>query len=120
MEVDPVKWITDVELGVVQNGRNIAQMNTQLSSLQLEVRDSKIASKERSDERLAIIQRRFDQAESLGGRRLGVAASFLVTICTAVWFVIIQPMQEQIVILERRMMDAERTISVLDSEPDEL
>lgn len=116
MEIDPVKWITDVEQAVVRNGRHIAQLNTQISQVQLDVRDSKVASKERSDERLEAIMHRFDEAEKLGGRRLGVGASFFVTVCTALWFVVVQPMQEKIMLLERRMIDAERIISVLDSE----
>lgn len=116
MEIDPVKWITDVERAVVQNGRHIAQLNTQIAQVQLEVRDSKVASKERSDERLAAIMTRFDAAEKLGGRRLGVAASFFVTACTALWFVVVQPMQESIAVLERRMLDAERIIAVLGAE----
>jgi len=44
MEIDPVKWITDVEQAVVRNGRHIAQLNTQISQVQLDVRDSKVAS----------------------------------------------------------------------------
>ena len=118
MEIDPVKWISDVERGVVQNGRAISQLNTQIAQVQLDVRDSKIASKERSDERLEAIMNRFDQAERISGRRMGLAASFFFTVLTAVWFVVIQPLQEQIAMLDRRILDAERTIAVLISEPD--
>lgn len=118
MEIDPVKWISDVEQAVVQNGRAITALNTQVSQVQLDVRDAKVASKERSDERLEAIMERFDQAERLGGRRLGVGASFFVTVCTAIWFVVVQPMQDTIAILERRMLDAERTIAVLSADSD--
>lgn len=118
MEIDPVKWITDVEQAVVRNGRTIAQLHAQLSSVQAEVREAKVDSKERSDERLEAIMARFDQAEKLGGRRLGVGASFLVTVCTAIWFVVVQPMQEQIALLDRRLLDAERTIAVLHADSD--
>ena len=85
----------------------------------------------RSDERLDYIKERFDNGERrfdrledliVGNRQemieerrriLGAATSVFLSVLTAAWFVIVQPMQEQLAILERRILDVEtRTLSV--------
>ena len=99
-----------------KNTVNIARLFERVDQLQIAVIDSREESRTRSNERLDAIMDRFDQSEKLGSRRLGIAASFFVTVCTAVWFVVIQPLQEQIALLDRRMLDAERTIAVLSAD----
>lgn len=84
----------------------------------------------RSDERLEYIRERFDRVESLivhdrqesreaRRRIIGAATTAFCTVLTAVWFAIIQPMQDQLAILDRRLLDVEkRTISVVaDDQP---
>ncbi len=115
MDIDGPGWILDVEKAGEKNAVNIARLFERVDQLQDDVRQSREESRERSNDRLEIIMDRFDQAETLGSRRLGVAASFFVAVFTAIWFVIVQPLKEQTAILERRMLDAERTIAVLDA-----
>ena len=79
---------------------------------------------ERSDERLDYIKERFDRLEdmvsenrqdSLEARRrlVGAATATFCTVLTACWFVIIEPITEQLAILDRRLLDVEaRTISI--------
>ena len=99
-----------------KNTVNIARLFERVDQLQVAVIESREESRTRSNERLDAIMQRFDESERLGSRRLGVAASFFVACCTAVWFVIVQPLQEQIALLDRRMLDAERTIAVLSAD----
>ena len=82
----------------------------------------------RSDERLEYIRERFDRVEVLIGldreealqarrRIIGAATTAFCTVLTAVWFAIIQPMQDQMAILDRRLLDVEkRTISIVDDD----
>ena len=116
MDIDGPGWILDVEKAGEKNAVNIARLFERVDQVQDDVRQSREESRERSNDRLEIIMDRFDQAEALGSRRLGMAASFFIAVCTAIWFVIVQPMQDQIALLDRRMLDAERTIAVLRSE----
>lgn len=116
MNIDGPGWILDVEKAGEKNAVNIARLFERVDQLQASVIDSREESRTRSNERLDAIMDRFDESEKLGARRLGLAASFFVTVCTAVWFVVVQPMQEQIALLDRRMLDAERTIAVLSAD----
>ena len=92
---------------------------------------------ERSDERLDYIRERFDEGngrfdrleviiagnmeEILQARRriLGAATSFFLSTLTAIWFVVIEPMQEKIAYLDRRIMDVENRTLIhhTDTEP---
>ena len=85
---------------------------------------------QRSDERLDYIRERFDglheegraifqlldhrHEEMLSARRKIISFAFtvLVTCFSALWLVVIAPMQEDLVILERRLIDAEKRIAV--------
>lgn len=91
---------------------------------------------ERSDDRLDYIRERFDEGnqrfdrleiiiagnmdEILSARRriLGAATSFFLSVLTAIWFVVVEPMQDKLAMLERRMIDAEKRIAVSHSEPE--
>ena len=77
----------------------------------------------RSDERLDYIKERFDRVEELvtaesawaeNARRriIGAATTGFMAFCTAVWFVIVQPLYEEVAIIERRLIDAEKRIAV--------
>ena len=84
---------------------------------------------QRSDERLDYIKERFDgladdnkemfevldrrHQEMLSARRRIVAAgtSILVTCFTAAWFAVIVPIMEDVAVLERRLIDAEKRIA---------
>lgn len=116
MNIDGPGWILDVEKAGEKNAVNIARLFERVDQLQASVIDSREESRTRSNERLDAIMDRFDESEKLGSRRLGMAASFFVACCTAVWFVVVQPMQAQIALLDRRMLDAERTIAVLSAD----
>lgn len=78
---------------------------------------------ERSDERLDYIKERFDRVEemitaesdwaaSARTKLIGAATTTFAAFVTAVWFVIVSPMQEQLAYLDRRMIDAEKRIAV--------
>ena len=78
---------------------------------------------ERSDERLDYIRERFDRVEDMitaesqwasGARTkiIGAATTTFAAFVTAVWFVIVSPMQEQLAVLDRRLIDAEKRIAV--------
>ena len=116
MDIDGPGWILDVEKAGEKNAVNIARLFERVDQLQHCVIESREESRTRSNDRLDAIMSRFDDAEKLGARRLGMATSFFVAVCTAIWFVIVQPMQEEIALLDRRLLDAERTIAVLSSE----
>ena len=93
---------------------------------------------QRSDERLDYIKERFDgladdnkemfevldrrHQEMLAARRRIVAAgaSILATCFTAAWFAVIVPIMEDVVALERRLVDVEKRIVRTDtvSEPE--
>jgi hypothetical protein len=84
----------------------------------------------RSDERLDYIRERFDDLkedgrvisamldrrheEMLAARRKIISFAFtvLVTCFSALWLAVIAPMQEDLVLLERRLVDAEKRIAV--------
>jgi Mg2+ and Co2+ transporter CorA len=84
----------------------------------------------RSDERLEYIRERFDDLqeagraisamldrrheEMLSARRkiISFASTVLITCFSALWMAILAPMQEEMAILERRMIDAEKRIAV--------
>lgn len=88
---------------------------------------------ERSDERLDYIRERFDEGNRrfdrleviIGGnmedilqarrRILGAATSFFLSTLTAIWFVVIEPMQEKLAYLDRRVMDVEERSLILHS-----
>ena len=85
---------------------------------------------QRSDERLDYIRERFDSLQEdgktiyqlldrrhedmLAARRkiIGFAFTVLVTCFSALWLAVIAPMQEELVLLERRLIDAEKRIAV--------
>jgi len=84
----------------------------------------------RSDERLDYIKERFDQGQrsferieelvsaesewAAGARTkiVGAATTAFCAFVTAVWFVIVSPMQDQLAYLDRRLIDAEKRIAV--------
>lgn len=85
---------------------------------------------QRSDERLDYIRERFDSLQAdgraissmldqrhedmLAVRRKILAAAFtvLVTCFSALWLVVIAPMREELILLDRRLIDAEKRIAV--------
>jgi len=84
----------------------------------------------RSDERLQYIKERFDRVEELvtyetswaeGVRRRMIAAAttLFMAFCTAVWLLVVEPINDQVAVLERRVIDAEKRIAVhLNSDVD--
>ncbi len=77
----------------------------------------------RSDERLDYIKERFDRLEVMGNqnrregedarkRIIGAASAAFMAFCTAIWFVVVEPVFEELAILERRLMDVEKRIVV--------
>lgn len=84
----------------------------------------------RSDERLDYIKERFDQGQksfdkieelisaesewAAGARTkiVGAATTAFCAFVTAVWFVVVSPMQDQLAYLDRRLIDAEKRIAV--------
>ena len=84
----------------------------------------------RSDERLDYIRERFDEGakrfdrleiiiagnmdDILAARRriLGAASSLFLSVLTALWFVIVEPMQEKLAYLDRRVADVEKRVVV--------
>ncbi len=92
----------------------------------------------RSDERLDYIKERFDglqgdakvlhalldqrHADAISARRrlIGAATSIFLSVLTALWFVVVEPVYDRLAVLDRRMLDAEKRIAVASSEPDEL
>lgn len=113
MEIDGTKWISDVERTGEKNAVHIARLYERVEQVQSDILESRRESKERSDERLTAIMTRFDQAERISGRRIGVALSFAIACCSAIWFVVVEPLQDRLAILERRMYETDR-----DSAPD--
>lgn len=117
MEIDAKDWINDLE-------RQTNQTVTKLAVLEQKVENNHDALLKNSDVRLATIMagiaeirndRREDREEMLTARRriLAVAASIFTSVLTAAWFVILEPMQERMAVIERRLLDVEaRTISV--------
>jgi hypothetical protein len=78
----------------------------------------------RSDERLDYIKERFDrleiltqlnreEAEAARKRMVGAASAAFMAFCTAVWFVVVEPVYEELAILERRLLDVEERTIVL-------
>ena len=118
MEVNGPGWILDVEKAGEQNAVDIARIHEKLEHIvQLQHKESQ-DSQQRSDRRMDKINERFDAVERTSAARIGVALSFFVASCTAIWFVIVQPMQIEIAYLDRRLADAERNIAVLDADDD--
>lgn len=77
----------------------------------------------RSDERLDYIKERFDRVEDLvttesnwaeGMRRrmIGAATTMFMAFCTAVWLLVVEPINDQVAVLDRRLADAEKRIAV--------
>ena len=117
MEVDAVKWITDVELAGEKNSRNLSRLNVQMDQVKADITEHRADSKERSDDRLEQIMARFDRLDSMTSKRVGMALSFFVACCTAIWFTVVEPMQERIAVLERRMYETERNVSSTSTDP---
>ena len=120
MEVDPVKWITDVENSVNKNAQRLSALSIRVEGIKDEIAEHRIDSKARSDDRLEQIIDRFDRLDSISSKRIGMTLSFFAACCTAVWFVVVLPMQEQLAVIDRRLIDAERDIAVLSASSDEL
>lgn len=112
MEVDAVKWITDVELAGEKNARNLARLNVQMDQVKEEIQEHRADSRERSDYRMEQIMDRFDRTDGVSAKRLGTAFTFFVACCSAVWFTVVEPMQARIALLERRIYDKERVTLV--------
>lgn len=80
---------------------------------------------DRSDERLEYIRERFDrlevltqsnrlEAEESRKRLVGAASATFMALCTAVWFVVVEPVWNEMALLERRVHDVERRTIMLD------
>ena len=78
---------------------------------------------ERSDERLDYIRNEFREVKELiradrleakaaRDRIVGAASATFLAFVTAVWFVIVEPMHDQLAVLERRLLDVEKRIEV--------
>lgn len=78
---------------------------------------------ERSDERLEYIRNEFrevkeliraDRLEAKAARDkiVGAASATMLAFVTAVWFVIVEPVHDQLAVLERRLLDVEKRIEV--------
>ena len=108
-----------VERELAQHGSALATTAQQMSHLA-----------HRSDERLEYIRERFDDLKEdgkaiyvlldrrhedmLAARRKIVTFGFtvLITCFSALWMAVIAPMQTELAILERRLIDAEKRIAV--------
>lgn len=110
MEIDAVKWITDVENAAQKNARRLAQLYERVEQIKGDIEEHRVDSKERADERLDQIMSRFDSSETLSSKRVGVALSFCIACCSAIWFTILEPMADRIAVLERRLYGADRSI----------
>ena len=111
--------LSHVERELAQHGSALATTAQQMTSLS-----------NRSDERLEYIRERFDDLkedgraissmldrrhdEMLAGRRKIVTLSFtvLVTCFSALWLAVIAPMRDELAMLDRRLIDAEKRIAV--------
>ncbi len=113
MEVDAVKWITDVEQVGEKNARSIARLYERVDQVRSELEAHRIDSKERADKQLNSIMGRFDKLDGTRDKRVAQAASVFVAVCTAVWFGVIDPMQARMAILERRLYEAERVVTIV-------
>lgn len=78
---------------------------------------------ERSDERLEYIRGEFREVKELikedrlaagEARRqmVGAASATFLAFVTAVWFVIVEPVYDQLAVLDRRLLDVEKRVEV--------
>ena len=114
MDIDAKEWLDELDRKVTDNSMQLALLR-QKQEHQYETVNRQ------SDERLALINERFDRLEDalLGKakadkeksiRLLGWSGTIFVAFCTAAWFTIVEPMQTDIAILERRLQGAESHI----------
>jgi predicted PurR-regulated permease PerM len=91
---------------------------------------------QRSDERLDYIRERFDGLQEAGqeisrvldarhedmlrarNRMVAAGTSILISCFTAAWFAVIVPIMEDVAVLERRLLDAEKRIAVHYHDPE--
>ena len=59
-----------------------------------------------------LIRTESDWASGARTKIIGAATTTFAAFVTAVWFVIVSPMQEHLAYLERRLIDAEKRIAV--------
>jgi len=117
MEVDAVKWITEVEQVGEKNARSIARLYERVDQVRAELEAHRVDSKERSDKQLNSIMRRFDKLDGARDKRVAQGISFLVAVFTAVWFAVIDPMQGRMAILERRFYEADTVSATISDDP---
>lgn len=116
---DVTRKLGHVEKELAAHGSALATTAQQMSHLA-----------HRSDERLDYIRERFDDLkedgrvisamldrrheEMLAARRKIITFAFtvLITCFSALWLAILSPMQEELAILDRRLIDAEKRIAV--------
>jgi hypothetical protein len=116
---DVTRKLGHVEKELAAHGSALATTAQQMSHLA-----------HRSDERLDYIRERFDDLkedgrvisamldrrheEMLAARRKIITFAFtvLITCFSALWLAILAPMQEELAILDRRLIDAEKRIAV--------
>ena len=115
MQVDAKDWMSDLEKQANANSMAIAL-------LKLKVESNHDVVMRNSDHRLEIITDRFDRLEGMVQGRtnklLAWSGSLFVAFCTAAWFTIVVPLQDDIAILERRMLDAEKYRPIAIAEPE--
>lgn len=112
MEIDAREWLDDLD-------RRVDDTSTSVALLSQKQDHHYDTVNRQSDERLAFIKERFDrleavlmekqkQDENYTSRLMGLLGTLLVTLSTAVWFTVLEPMQEDLALLERRLHESER------------
>ena len=101
MEVNAKDWLDEVDQRTRDNALQIAL-------LKQEVRANHEAVMKNSDVRLEAIMERFDRLEQGGWQLWSKLGGLVVVLSTAVWFTIVQPMQERMDVIDRRLLDAEK------------
>lgn len=114
MDIDAREWLDELDRKVTDNSLQLALLR------QKQEHQYDLVNRQ-SDERLALINERFDRLEdALVGkakadkekavRWAGWGGTIFAALCTAAWFTIVEPMQTDIAILERRLQGAETHI----------
>ena len=102
MEINAKDWMDEIDKKATENSLQIALLKAQVAA-------NHAAVMKNSDVRLDAIMERFDRLEQGSGWKLwSKLGTMLVVISTAVWFTVVQPMAQDIAILERRLLDAEK------------
>jgi hypothetical protein len=112
MEVNAKDWMDDIDKQATENALQIAL-------LKMKVEANHEAVMKNSDVRLEAIMERFDRLDAGGWKLWSKLGTLVVVVSTAVWFTVVEPMQADIAIIERRLLDADRDRgAVVSSEPE--